>query len=68
MFLIISESFILFFFNHLKIGFILILDKLMFKHNLFGITLIKFSINPPPVILAHPLINFLLFNLLISFT
>ena len=63
---IISESLILFFFNHLKIGLVLILDKLIFIDNVFGITLIKLSRRPPPVIFAHPLINFLLLILFIG--
>jgi len=47
---------------------VLILDKSIFKHKFSGTTLIKLSNNPPPVILAQPLINFFLLILLSSFT
>jgi len=65
---IISESLILFFFSHLKIGLVLIFDKLILIDNFFGTALIRFSRSPPPVIFAQPLINFLLLILFNSFT
>ena len=58
----------LLFFNHTKIDLVLILDKSIFKDKLSGTTLIKLFNNPPPVILAQPLINFFSLILLSSFT
>ena len=64
----ISESEIFFFFNHLNIFKVLILDKLILMQRFFGMTLIKLFISPPPVIFAHPLINFFLLSAFISST
>ena len=51
---------ILFFFNHEKTFFTLILFKLTLAHLPLGIILDKLSLIPPPVILAQPLIKLLL--------
>ena len=52
MFLNISLSDMPLFLIHLKIFKILILDRSISTDRLSGIDLIKFSINPPPVICA----------------
>ena len=64
----ISESLILFFFSHLNIFEVLIFDKFILRHRLLGTTLIKLFTSPPPVMLAHPFINFFFLSLFISFT
>ena len=49
----ISLSDIFLFFIHLKIFFILIFDRSIFKVRSLGIDLNKFSMRPPPVIWAE---------------
>ena len=64
----ISFSVTLLFFNQVKTFFVFILSKSIFAHLPFGIILDRLSLIPPPVICAHPLINFRSINLVISFT
>ena len=64
----ISLSDIPWVFNHLKIFDVLILFKSISATKFSGIILLILSANPPPVILAHPVIRFLSIKLRTSLT